>query len=263
MDSANNISAADCLAIYIRQGGIDTVTFNQSERKFASYSVDASITQPERVLEEAVYANPWLLGDFKRTDIVADAKRFVVCPESVATDDSLIAATAKSLWHDCDTDNLSVEACSFATMTISAFDRSLSGFVSRTFPRAALHHRLTSLIDFFASLSRPVNKIKLYAHFADSQCLDLIAFAADSVIMANSFACSDSADALYFIMAAVKDMGFDPLDDELVVSGDPARCTELTETLRRYLNSVMPLLLPAPENEIPAELLFYLKNYRQ
>lgn len=263
MDSANNISSADNLAIYIRRGGIDTLTGNSSRCNFASFSVDGSITQPERILEEAVYANPWLLGDFARTDVIADAPRFAVCPDIIADSEALIADTAKRLWHDCDSDSLTVEKCSLATAAIAAFDRSLRGFVSRTFPRALLHHRLTSLIDFFASLSRPVNKIKLYAHFASDSRIDLIAFSADGIMLANSFDCSESSDSLYFIMAAVKDMGFDPLDDELVICGNPARCEELTETLRRYLNSVMPLLLPALENEMPAELLFYLKDYRQ
>ncbi|MDE5595087.1 MAG: DUF3822 family protein [Muribaculaceae bacterium] len=263
MDSADNISSADNLAIYIRKGGIDTITGNSSRRNFASCIVDESITQPERILEEAVYANPWLLGDFARTDIIADAVRFALCPAAVADSGLLIAGTAKRLWHDCDTDSLTVEKCSLATAAITAFDRSLSGFVSRTFPRAVFHHRLTSLIDFFASLSRPVNKIKLYVHFAGDSHVDLIAFSAAGVMMANSFDCPERADSLYFIMAAVKDMGFDPLDDELVICGNHARCEQLTETLRRYLNSVMPLLLPAPENEMPAELLFYLKDYRQ
>lgn len=260
MDGTNNTSPQSHLAIYIRQGGIDTATSGPSGREAASYTVDAAITAPERILEEAVYANPWMLGDFTHIDIIADTPRFAACPPQVADSETLAAETARLLWPDADTECLKTERCGSFASTISSFDRSLSGFVSRTFPRAALHHRLTALTGFFASLSKPVNRIKLYAHFAGSDRLDLIALSSDKLIMANSFESAADTDALYFIMAAVKDMGFDQLDDELIVCGDSRRCSEITDTLRRYINSVMPLLLPAPENELAPELLFFYKT---
>lgn len=260
-ESLNIARSAGRLTVFVRAGGVDVLISGSDGPQFFSVDVDPSITSQEKTLEEAVYANTKLLGDFSRIDIIADTDRFVIAPGENNAESKIIANIAAKLWPNSEPEHINAEPCSFATTVAAIFDRSLTGFVGRTFPRASLHHRICTLTDFFASLSRPVNKIKLYAHLSGSSRLDIVVLTADALIMANSFNCSEALDAVYYIMAAVKDSGFDPLDDEVILCGDQARRAELTDTLRRYLNSVMPLLLPAPENSMPVELLYYLKDY--
>lgn len=262
-ESSQNGSSPRRLALYVRHGGVDAVIISSDGCRRLTADVDPAITAPEKILEEAVYVNPGFLDDFSRTDIVADTRRFVFAPFDEECDASVTTKMVADLWPDADAYDARTESCGPSTTLTAVFDRALSGFVSRTFPSATLHSRIASLVGFFSSLSRPVNRMKLYVHLGGSSKLDIIIFSADGLIMANSFDCTEAVDALYFVMAAVKDSGFDALDDETIVCGDQDRCTALTSQLRTYLNSVMPLLLPTPENEMPTELLLFSKENQQ
>ena len=231
------------IAIFVRPGGIDTLTADGVAMTDASIKVDPSVVAISKILEEAVYLTPELLGDFTSTEIIADSRRFIIVPDSVADDSESLAAMAAMLWPDVAPEELTVDHTDRGCAIVSIIDPALTGFARRTFQNVVVHHRLAALVNFFAGLSRPVNKVKLYARLAADR-VDIVALTADGLLMANSFDCHDDADAFYFIMACVKDCGFDALDDELLLTGDAEMCERLTPTLRKYVNSVMPLLLP-------------------
>lgn len=241
-------------ALYVRRGAVAVLTCDDDSAAWLTIEVDPVISTPEKIIEEAVYTSPALLANTGAVDIVVDFDRFVIAP---AQSDS--EAVAASLWPDDVTtdDNLIIGPITREANFISIADKNLTGFVSRTFGRATLHNRLACLVNFFGSLSRPVNRVKIYAHFVGETGLDIVAFAADGLLMANSFKCQEATDAVYFIMVSAEDCGFDALEDELILCGDSARCADVTDTLRRYLNSVMPLLLPDDNASHPLELLIF------
>lgn len=244
------------LAVYVRERGVDILTVKPDGAEISTLEVDRTITSPTKIIEEAVYSAPALLGAYSRVDVVGGFDRFVIAPDQ--TDPDTVAA---KLWTDEERNAavLTVDPCFGGAKFISLADRSLEGFVGRTFGRAELHNRLALLVNFFAGLSRPVNRVKMYAHLTGESGLDIIALTADGLLMANSFRCQDANDVVYFIMASVEDCGFDALDDELILCGDRDRCTAVTDTLRQYLNSVMPLLLPDGDASSPLELLIFKK----
>lgn len=242
------------LGIYIRKGGIDTLTVTPDGVVRESVAVDAAIASQSKIIEEAVYLTPALLGDYAATVVIADSQRFMVVPECVADDPATLASTAAIMWPDVQSEGLTVDRPGYGCAVISDIDPALTGFVGRTFAKPAVHHRLAALVSFFSLQSHPVNRVKMFAHFSAPNRLDIVAVSTDGLLMANTFECQEATDAMYFIMAAVKDTGFDALDDELLLSGDNSLCEELTQTLRKYVNSVMPLLLPAAVSESPLEL---------
>ena len=217
-------------------------------------TVDSSVAStPAKALEEAVYTSPALLAEYSSVDVVADSDRFVIVPADLASDSVAVGKVVQMLWPDA-SDDITVDVCGSAAF-VSLIDKSLVGFVGRTFVRAAIHHRLAMMASFFMSLSAPVNRVKLYAHFAGPSRVDIIAVTSNGLLMANSFDCETTADALYYIIACVKDCGFDELEDEMIVCGDQSSCAMATEVLRKYINSVMPLLLPVSDSNVAFELL--------
>lgn len=251
-----NVPVAERLAVYVRDHGVDILTVRPDGAELSAIEVDQNITGPAKILEEAVYAAPALLGSYSSVDVVVEFDRFIVAPGQCDP-----AAVAARLWTGDVLSETTIVAdpCFGNARFISLADKGLDGFVSRTFGRAALHNRLACLVNFFAALSRPVNRVKMYAHLAGESTLDIVALTADGLLMANSFKCQDANDALYFIMASVEDSGFDALDDELLLCGNRDRCADLTDNLRQYLNSVMPLLLPDGDASSPLELLTFKK----
>lgn len=255
-DIQKSHSSSSRLAVLIGSGGVDTLICDDGAAPVLRHiAVDPAVTAPEKVLEEAVYTTPSLLADYAATEIIADSSQFLIVPPAVAPDALL------HIWPSEDSDRIAISPCANTDAAVAAiFSQSLDGFVHRTFPRATLRHRMANLIDFYASLSRPANKIKLYARLQAPSRLDIVALSADGLALANTFDVATTLDAVYYVMAAVKVTGLDPLDDEVVVTGDDPRLPELTESLRRYLNSVMPLLLPSPQSDMPLELLTAYKS---
>lgn len=255
MPEAGNKKQSKTLSILIRDGGVDTLICDGENRRHSTIDVDRTISAPEKVLEEAVYLNPQLLDDFSSVEIIADSRSFTIIPEAISRDTHLFEEICRQLRGDADSGEATLNNCFGACTFATRFAPALGGFISRTFMRASLRHRLACLVDFFSSLGRPANRLKLFADFWGENRLDIIIIGADSLLMANTFDCQNSTDAVYFIMAAVKDSRFDPLEDEVIVCGEADRSTEATDELRRYLNSVMPLLLTTADKELPLELL--------
>lgn len=243
---ATGAPAAGRLAIFVCGHTVYTATRASAHGKidFGSIKVDPSMNTSAKIIEEAVYATPSLLDEFSRTDIVVDADRFAVVPKCLADDKAALQAFASSMWPGADDYRIVVDEAGPGAAVVSMVDAALSGFTTRTFCNVSLHYRLAVLTRFVRSLSRPINRVKIYACFSAGDRLDIVACTSDELLMANTFACSSPLDSVYYILAAAKDCGFDPLDDELLLSGDNDRRNEATDTLRRYLNSVMPLLLP-------------------
>lgn len=250
----NNSMSASALGIRLRTDGVDVVRVAAGETETFAVETDLTVGEDVKVLEESVYATPSLLGEYAQTVIVADSPRFTIVPDEVVQDAEALAAIASMMWPDADAETLNVSPAAYGASVVSVIGQPLAGFVGRTFSKARIVHRLAALCNVFASLSKPVNNIRLYARFSSSEHLDIVAMGGEMLLMANTFDCASPEDAVYFIMAAVKDCGFDPLEDELLLSGDESACRAVTDTLRKYVNSVMPLVLPEKMKDGPLEL---------
>lgn len=243
------------IKLYVYPGGVDAVVDGDRD-SFRTIPVDKSIDKDMQIVEEAVYSTPSLITDYNAVDVVVASDDFMIVPESVADNSDLLLSTFSNLWPDTVLSDISVIPCFGAYALAMVNDRQLSGFVSRTFPNSRIVNRMAVLINFFASMSRPVNRVKIYANIAEDFTLDIVALTSDSLLLANTYHCNEIDDVFYFIMAAVKDTGFDALDDELLIYGHQPHCQSLTENLRKYINSVMPLLLTESQKSIPLELQY-------
>ncbi len=242
------------LGVLLRNGGVDVRSVDGEEAAVFSVEAEQSVTTGVKILEEAVYATPSLLGDYGKTIIIIDSPRFTLVPSRLASDDEMLESVVGHMWPGVSLDEVLVNDGYGDACLISVPDAAVTGFAGRTFQRPQIVNRLSALCQFFATQSKPVNNMRLYAHFSNRSCLDIIVMTGDGLLMANSFECGDFNDAVYFIMAAVKDCGFDQLDDELLLSGDVTACDEVTDMLRKYVNSVMPLMLPPKAKDCPLEL---------
>lgn len=78
---------------------------------------------------------------------------------------------------------------------------------------------------------------KLYACFHDKH-LDVFSFTQNRFKFFNSFECSDSNDAMYFMLAVWKQLGLSPEHDELYLTGDVPERDSLKAELERFVKRV-------------------------
>ena len=83
----------------------------------------------------------------------------------------------------------------------------------------------------------------MFAHLR-AGAIDIMAFGSGQLRMANSFRYSDTADAVYYILASRQMLGMD-MSAELILSGDTAARAAVTPILREYIGSVMPAVFPS------------------
>ncbi len=216
-----------------------------------------------KVVEDAVYSHPELLAEYGAVDIYIDTPRFMVLPRDVAADDAAVRGIADSLYPS---ERLNA-VCACAEVPpfhdedggaayVAVFvEPALEGFLRRTFVQARIMHRIVPLTRYFEASGRFLgNAGKIHVH-RRAGAVDVIAFDGKGLAMANTFATpGGDADALYFVLAAARDMGFDADNDRMMCSGEAAVRDRLMASLKPYANFVMPVVFPTAALHLGADV---------
>ena len=117
-------------------------------------------------------------------------------------------------------------------------------FLRRTFNNPRLHHHLSPLCKYFFHKNNHGNSTKMYACLHSGK-IDVIAVTSRGLKFANTFDYHNAIDAVYYIMASRQMLGMDNANDEMFLSGSPSAREAIAETLRKYINYVMPVIFPS------------------
>lgn len=235
------------LALGLGESTIDVVltcTVQDNSLIWRTIPLDLSAPSRLRAIEDAVYDNPLLLCDFGRVDVVADIPDATVIPGGIESADcieaiaesSFAGAVAPSETFLCALPQLDAAI-------VMRMDAAEAGFLRRTFYNVRFHHHLEPLCRHFYGHSQLGNGGKMFAHLR-AGAIDIMAFGSGQLRMANSFRYSDTADAVYYILASRQMLGMD-MSAELILSGDTAARAAVTPILREYIGSVMPAVFPS------------------
>lgn len=190
-------------------------------------------------LEETVYDNPLLLGDFASVSMIIDTPRFVLLPSEAADTASKVVSFMLP-GHDAPSDTVTCPLGAMGELTLAMqIDTRLLNFLRRTFTNPALHHPLTAAGNYLAHRNRTGDPRRSYALLAPDQML-LFGFSADGTLrLANRYGITCAADAAYFIMAATADH----TPAAMLIGGDNAMRNEITPLLRTYMDPILPLTI--------------------
>lgn len=224
-------------------------TVEESSLIHARLPFDTAIPTAAKALEETVYANPLLLADFSRVDVVVRTDKATVMPAEAA---EAANAAGKMLWPGEET-VVTAKLTDEETL-VAAIDTASARFIARTFNNPAVMPHLSVLARYFVHKSRLGNSGKMYVHLRRRE-IDVVAFSATGMTVACTYHCESDDDAIYYILAAAKPGGFDLDRDEILLCGDAARRSALMQGLRRFATAVMPLIFPSSMFGTGAEAL--------
>lgn len=91
---------------------------------------------------------------------------------------------------------------------------------------------------------------KLYAHFHDRR-LEVFAFGQGRFKFCNSYDGEHTKDAVFYILSAWKQLGFNAETDEMHIAGEPADKETLLTELRRFLHKVYAINPAGEFNRAP------------
>lgn len=206
----------------------------------------ALAADPLAAVEEIVYDNPLLLSDFGKTDILLSTRRLMPVPAGLS--EELTEQSMRLFWPDMDAWRMYTDhplpAPSDTDALAYAAPRPLSAFIQRTFPSARVSHAITPLARYLHAGSRLGRSGKLYACLRPGE-MDLLAFSPTGLLMCNTLDFNAPEDAVYFLLAAMRDCGLAPDSAELLLCGDKGLRETLTPMLRRFVGYVMPVIFPS------------------
>jgi hypothetical protein len=234
------------LALRVCNNAIDVVVISGVEDNSLIWhriDLDAAAETPLKALEDAVYQNPLLLADFSAIDVLIDTPRRLVVPAHAAAADSIEKMFAE-LYPDEQYEIITTPIDSNGTTIAIADDVERINFIRRTFNNPHIADRIVPLCRYFGIKNRLGNAGKFHIHLSD-ESIDIIAYGADGLLMANTFASTDANDDLYYVLAAARSLDFDNNNDQMLLSGNAARREALIPLLRRYISYVMPVIFPS------------------
>ena len=202
-------------------------------------------------LENAVYSYPFLLQNFRKTQILVQPEHFTFIPLPFASsrDNEIYFRFCFPESKDEILEN-NLSRCGSQLLFGIAPD--VSDFLRRTFDRPQILHHLTPLCEYFYRKSRLGNNAKMYAHLQKGN-LDLLCFNKEGLLLANTFRFRHINDAAYYILNAWQQLEYDQMNDELQLSGDKNLRNEITPLMREYITYVMPTIFPSHLFELGEE----------
>ena len=238
------------LVMELSADALQVVAFTPYEHQamiYDSIGLDKALPTELKQVENAVYDNPMLLGDFGRVTVLCDTLRFLVIPDLVAADEDVAVAAFRRVFPDnrCESRG-EVIVSRFPDMQLAvAFEISsdVSSFLRRTFPSVAITHPLIPLCAYFRSKHRTRGYGKMLVNLGHGR-LDVVILGDSAPLLVNSYRFREPMDAVYYILAARKTLRLSDTD-EIIIGGDRMLRAQVTPVLRRYVRYVMPAIFPS------------------
>lgn len=191
-------------------------------------------------LENAIYDNPLLLGDFQSVSVIISTSQLVQIPQGISA--PLRENIVEAMLPDSDTARRTIAAPMPDGELLAAVDAETLNFLLRTFPDARLTLSLSVDARWLTYYNRNRgDSARLYALcYADE--MKILKFNdCGSLVFANRFDTFSAADCAYYILATA---GSTPLP--VSVGGSPDLRNAVIEQLRLAApgGEFMPLTLP-------------------
>ncbi len=193
-------------------------------------------------VEDAVYENPLLPAEFRRTVLIVEPEAAMLLPGEAAAEADAVKILQSTLGGDDREWRVDTPVGRNAAIGYG-FPTGLMGFIRRTWgPDSALWCNLTVLSRYFIMNVQRGKPSRLFVNLREGQ-LDVIAVEHGSIRLANTFDYRTPDDAVYYALACKAQSGL-PEHSDILISGPTAVRDQVMPLLRRFIPQVMPVIFP-------------------
>ncbi len=195
-----------------------------------------------QMLEKAIYENEFLLKEYRKTYVLFSSDRFTLVPTSLAENED------PHIYYDfcLEKQNESVQSNKLIRnncYNLFGTNPEVSAFLQRTFHAPVFIHHISSLCEYFHNKSRLGNFSKMYIQI-QPEFIDILCFNRDGLRFAQTYKYQYADDAVYYILNAWKQLDLDQQKDELQITGTGQNRKEISDTLKKYVLNVVPVIFP-------------------
>lgn len=227
------------MALMIGSRSLDVALYPplaRDEMIWHSYAYEEPTLQ---AIEEIVYGNPALLADYKSVVCVADHTPAVVVPADADADQATAIYNA-TIGEDSD-EEVELYPCGVGVSVAIRQPRQIADFITRTFFNVKMMSAAANRISYFTGCNR--EGAAVYAPVEGNRTR-VVAVRDGNLLLANDFVARAPADAAYYIMWAIGELGLDASETAVYAGGIGMRHSELHELLSRYIQSASALPMP-------------------
>ncbi|MBQ8674010.1 MAG: DUF3822 family protein [Bacteroides sp.] len=213
------------------------------------YTVDESLSLTAN-LKQAINEIEWLAAPYRRVNVLIADKRVTYLPLEHFEDEQ-----AEQLFHynHPKRDNELVQYNILHknnVVVLFGMDKSAHTLLKEHFPQANFYAQATPLIEYLAIKSRLGNNRKMYACIS-KESIGIYSFERGQLLLANTYACTNTDDRLYYLLYIWKQLGFEQERDELHLTGHLADKEQLLAELRKFIRQVF-VMNPATNLDLQA-----------
>lgn len=215
---------------------------------FEPYIVKSGVSKAAN-LRQAFKSSNILLTPNHRALVSIDAKLLFVPMDEYNADNK------ETLYHHCfaSADGLTIMERMMPTLNVVALfgvNSDLRLVVDDHYEDVRFQPLMFPIIEYLYKKSLGSIKKRLYCYFHDGK-LEIVSFDKSHLRFYNQFDAQYSRDAIYYILYVWKQLGFDPLTDELFLCGDVPDKVLVVDTMKKYIKKTFVINITADFNRSP------------
>ena len=235
------------LVVRISRGSI---AFSDQNVTFERYAIKSSISLAAN-MREALRNVPLLQQSFERVTVMTDSPVMLV-PADVYVSEEQEELYRYTFNHQEQQVVLSHVLPNLNAVAVFSIRKDLRNVLTDRFGAAVRFLPLmTTVWRHFHQRSFTGPRNKLYTYFHDHR-VEVFSYAKNRFRFCNSYAIgNNSADALFYILSAWKQLGFEACEDELHLSGDIPEREQFVENAGKYVKRVFTVNPSGEFNRAP------------
>lgn len=195
-----------------------------------------------QALQEYCFTHEFMTFSFKKTYILPVLSPYTLVPSPVYDSKKrkeLLAfayakAVGKALHNEWKENQVEI---------VFSMDQPVYEFCCRTFLNPGFIHPVYPQLTLWKKQSLACLPKQMYVSL-QRKGLDIACYDRGQLLFCNAFRGDDINDILFYILTVWKQAGMDSLGDQLRLTGDMTRCSQITEALHHYLQYIAQVEIP-------------------
>jgi len=191
-------------------------------------------------MKQAIKDLDFLSFTYKEVNVSLAGKRFTLIPSELFKEDQI---TTYFYYNFSTKEN---ELVLYDTlprnrvMILYGMEKSLYHLLLEQYPRMHCHSSITLLAEDLNIKSRSGSDKKMYA-FLHHGLMVIYAYERGHLMLLNAYDCKNSADRVYYLLYAWKQLNMDQLVDELYIMGEEEDRNPFLDEMQRFIQHVFTL----------------------
>lgn len=237
--TGNNQKPNRSLSIRVCTDGLSFCVYSPSEQEpytYITYKIKPTISLAAN-LKEALTNEPVLQEQYQRVNVLVTTPRFTTIPavyfKSEEINDIFNFNFPKERPQHISYNLLRRSGIAI----IFGLEKNVYQLIRDDFPRARFYASASTLIEFFAEKSMFGQNKKMFVYLHESE-MTIYCFNQGCLLLVNTLPVNSVDDCQYYILNIWQQLGFDQVDDSLLVVSDTNISETLTNKISYFINKV-------------------------